>query len=170
VSTERITKPFRERIVFDQVHGQIMDEARRYMLIRPEALMGIFTRLPPADAAMAMQALMASIYQQGSDSAKAYQRMGNGDGVSLLRTVEATAPDLGWGRWTFDLKPRRLSLSVNNSPFAQGYGASRLPVCHAITGMLRAVAGIVFERPVLAEEKACAAMGAPACLFEAVPA
>lgn len=170
MTTERITKPFRDRIVFDQAQGQIMDDTRRYMLIRPEALMGIFTRLPHADAAMAMQALMASVYQQGSDSAKAYQRMSEGDGATLLRTVERTAPDLGWGRWTFDLKPRRLTLSVANSPFAQGYGPSKLPVCHAITGMLRAVAGIVFERPVLAEEKACAAMGAPICLFEAVPA
>lgn len=168
--TKPAQKPFRERIVFDGATGRIMDDTRRYMMIRPEALMGVFTRLPPHDCAMALQAFMASVAQQGGDSAQAYRRMGDAEPSDLLRTISGTAPDLGWGVWTFELKPRRLVLTVSRSPFAEGFGPSRHPVCHAITGMVRAVAGIVFERPVTAEETRCAAMGAPDCRFEAVPA
>jgi uncharacterized protein len=161
---------FKDRLVFDAAHGTIMDETRRYMLIRPEALMGIFTRLPPGDAGMALQAFMASVHQMGSDSARAYAEHAGGTGEGLVKIVEASAPELGWGRWRFDLAPRRLSLVVENSPFAAGHGPSKTPVCHAIAGMVRAVAGLVFERPVSAEETRCAATGAPDCRFEAKPA
>ena len=162
--------PLKDRLVFDRAKGTIMDETRRYMLIRPEALMGIFTRLPPGEAMVALQAFMASVHQMGFDSASAYARHAGGTGEGLVKIVEDSAPDLGWGRWRFDLAPRRLVLTVEGTPFAAGHGPSKTPVCHAIVGMVRAVAGLVFERPVSAEETRCAATGAPDCRFEAKPA
>lgn len=162
------TVPFRERLVFDNASGEILDETRRYMLMRPEALMGIFQRLDDETRMKALGALAASVIEMGGNSARAYRAHGGGDAKALLTTVAATAPDLGWGRWTFDHRKTKLELKVENSPFAAGYGRSAHPVCHAISGMVTAVARLALERDdVVARETACVACGAPACIFEA---
>jgi predicted hydrocarbon binding protein len=160
---------FRDRLTFDAAAGALMDQTRRYMLIRPEALMGIFRRLPLPEQAHALEALGQSILEQGADSARAYAAMGGG-GAALAETVAATAPQLGWGIWRFELGAAAIRLEVRNSPFAAGHGPSATPVCHAIAGMLQAVSGMVMGRPTLARELACLACGAPACRFEALPA
>ncbi len=159
---------FRERLVWDPAAGEILDQTRRYMLIRPDALMGVFRRLPRPALDEALAALEASIFEQGSDSARAYRAMG-GEGATLARIVAETAPQLGWGLWQFEVTPGLIRLDVRNSPFASGFGPSDRPVCHAIAGMVRAVATLVFERPAMAREVACVAMGAPSCRFEATP-
>ncbi len=156
---------FRERLTLDPDAGAWFDQTRRYMLLRPEALMGIFRRLPEAERAMALQALQESVFEQGSDSARAYRAMG-GTGEALIGVIEASAPELGWGRWRFTRKGDVLTLEVRNSPFAAGFGPSAMPVCAAIAGMVRAVATLVFERPATAREVQCAAMGHAFCLFE----
>lgn len=159
--------PFRERIAFDSANGEIQDESRRYMLMRPEALMGIFQRLDKDSRTEALDALMASVLEMGGSSARAYRAHGGGDPAALLRTVAATAPDLGWGVWEFSRNDTKLDLKVRNSPFAAGYGVSAHPVCHAISGMASAVARLALGRDdVVARETACVACGAPACLFE----
>lgn len=160
---------FLARLRHDPATGAHYDETRRYMMIRPEALMGAFRRLPPDTRAAALEALGASILEMGSDSARAYAAMGGG-GLALAETVARTAPELGWGVWAMQATPDRLDLTVTNSPFAAGFGPSDSPVCHAIAGMMQAVGGLVLGRPAAARETACAACGAPACRFEAVPA
>lgn len=162
-----MTAPFRDRIAFDPARGEIRDETRRYMMMRPEALMGLFRRLegPGRDAAFA--ALAASIVEMGGDSARAYRAHGGGDPARLLDTVAATAPDLGWGLWRFDPTTDGLRLEVTNSPFAVGHGPSDRPVCSAIAGMMTAVSRLVIGETAFAEEVACASCGAPSCRFEA---
>lgn len=164
-----MSKPsFRERLVFDGTEGAIMDEARRYMLMRPEALMGMFRRLDGPARKQALEALAASVIEMGGNSARAYRAHGGGDPGTLLATVARTAPDLGWGMWEFDRAGTALHLTVRNSPFAAGYKAAPHPVCHAISGMMTAVSRLVFERDdITVTEMACAACGAPACRFEA---
>lgn len=157
---------FKERLSHDEAMGQWMDQSRRYMLIRPEALMGIFRNLPENSRDAALHALKASIAEQGGDSARAYVAMG-GSGEALLSTITETAPMLGWGRWTIVRNGQTLRLDVENSPFAKGFGPSSRPVCHAVAGMLEAVSGLVLGAPVTASETACAATGAPRCEFEA---
>ena len=159
---------FLDRLTLDQQAGAWFDQTRRYMLIRPEALMGIFRPLPAANRAEALSALENSIFEQGTDSAQAYRAMG-GTGEALLDVIAAAAPQLGWGIWSFGPATGVVRLSVRNSPFAVGFGPSEIPVCAAITGMLRAVAGLVLDRPAVAREVHCASMGADICRFEAWP-
>ena len=159
---------FLDRLTLDQQAGAWFDQTRRYMLIRPEALMGIFRPLPAANRAEALAALENSIFEQGTDSARAYRAIG-GTGAALLDVIAAAAPQLGWGVWSFEPQTSVVRLSVRNSPFAIGFGPSDTPVCAAITGMLRAVAGLVLDRPVVAREEHCAAMGGDICRFEARP-
>lgn len=159
-----VPPPFRDRLDF-RPEGAVFDGPRRYMMIRPEALMGIFTRLDPAAREAALEALAASIFVQGSDSARAYAAAG-GPAADLPAIVAATAPDLGWGVWRFERNGDRLTLTVANSPFAAGFGRSDAPVCHAIRGMVAAVATLVLGAPASARETECAATGASACRFE----
>ncbi len=118
-----MAKSFRERLTLDPDAGAWFDQTRRYMLLRPEALMGIFRRLPEAERAMALSALQDSVFEQGSDSARAYRAMG-GTGEALLGVIQDSAPELGWGRWRFTREGEVLRLEVRNSPFAQGFGPS----------------------------------------------
>lgn len=157
---------FRERLVFDDGNGALMDQTRRYMLIRPEALMGLFRRLPEPSRRQALEAFAESIVEQGSDSARAYAAM-DGGGPALARTVAATARQLGWGIWTFDLGSDSIRLTVRNSPFAAGFGPSDTPVCHPILGMVEAVSTMILGRPPQVRETDCAACGSACCRFEA---
>ena len=86
-------RPFRERLEFDGADGQVLDESRRYMLMRPEALMGLFRRLDDETRQRALDALAASVIEMGGDSARAYKVHGGGDVGALLSTVANTAPD-----------------------------------------------------------------------------
>jgi predicted hydrocarbon binding protein len=160
---------FRERLVFDQARGEIMDETRRYMLIRPEALMGLFRRLPAPARRDAMQALADSIFLMGSDSARAYRALGADNARALADTVAATAPQLGWGVWSFAIDEGAIRLSVENSPFAAGFGAAPEPVCTPIAGMLRAVSSMILEVETEVREIGCRACGENTCRFEATP-
>lgn len=159
---------FKERLSFDSATGALFDQSRRYMMIRPDALMGIFKRLPPDQRMAALQAFAESIAEQGGDSARAYVDMG-GTGSKLLDVIAATAPELGWGIWQFNIGADRFTLSVRNSPFAAGFGPSDHPVCAPIIGMFGAVTSIVAGKPMQAREIACAAMGAEYCQFESTP-
>lgn len=161
------TAPFREHLVFDGAEGEIRDETRRYMLMRPAALMGMFRRLDDDARMQALEALAVSVIEMGGDSARAYRAHGGGDAALLQSTVERTAPDLGWGIWQFARAGSAFSLTVRNSPFAEGHGAAPHPVCHAVAGMATAVARLVLENDdAVAVETACVACGAPACRFE----
>ena len=159
---------FKERLSFDAETGALFDQSRRYMMIRPDALMGIFKRLPPDQRMAALQAFAESIAEQGGDSARAYVAMG-GNGPKLLDVIGATAPELGWGIWAFHMDGDHFGLSVRNSPFAAGFGPSDHPVCAPIVGMFGAVTTIVAGKPMLARETACVAMGAELCRFESTP-
>ncbi len=161
-----MAETFLKRLTVDATSGAWFDQTRRYMLIRPEALMGIFKRLPPPEQCIALAALEASIFEQGSDSARAYRAMG-GEGDALMAVVAASAPELGWGTWAFAKDNRALRLTVRNSPFAAGFGPSAVPVCAAITGMLRAVSTLVLDAQTQARELQCASMGGEDCIFEA---
>jgi predicted hydrocarbon binding protein len=163
-----VVPTFRERLSFDARQGALVDQSRRYLLIRPEALMGIFRRLPEPARRQALEAFEGSVVEQGSDSARAYAAM-SGDGEALARTVAATAPQLGWGVWDIHVEPNVIRLTVRNSPFAAGFGQSDCPVCYPILGMVRAVATMIFGRRATARETECMACGSEICHFEARP-
>lgn len=160
---------FRQRLELDETHGEWRDGPRRYLMLRPDALMGLFVGLPETVRLQALQSLGDAVCRQGGDSARAYLAHGGGDRVALLQTMEKTAPQLGWGVWRFEHGPGWLRLVVHNSPFAHGFGHSEHPVCHAINGMVQGVAGLWFDQDCRSSELQCEAQGAPCCIFEARP-
>jgi uncharacterized protein len=166
------TPGFNARLVRDLEKGEILDGGARYLMIRADTLMGMFSRLPAVEAAAALDALKSSTIENGARSAQTYHAsLPSGDRTRLLDVIAATAPQLGWGSWRFsEVTSETLVLEVLNSPFVAGYGEANAPVCHAIAGMLTASAGIVFGRPVVAVETQCAVEhGVEACRFEVSP-
>lgn len=149
------------RFEHDPELGEWRDGAIRYMMIRPDALMGVIAEMPEAMRPHAMEAFARAITRAGGHSARTYRDSGADD---LLRTIEATAPELGWGRWTLRPTDDGLALEVANSPFAAGAGRSPHPVCAPIRGMLAAI-GEMTLGDVTVEETACAATGSPCCRF-----
>jgi len=161
-----------DRLVFDTARGEVRDADRRYLLMRTDVLMGLFDTLPPAARVEALRALGRSVAQHGAGSVRAYaESIGP---VELCATMEDAAASLGWGRWRLDIgaaaDPPTLALTVENSPFAVAAGRSPEPVCHAIAGMLQALAGALWRTPAAAHEVHCAAVaGAGPCRFTALP-
>ena len=161
---------FRERLVFDADRGEYRDGDIRYMMIRPDALMGIFAELPDRRRAEALVAFARSIRRFGGRSARAYQDAGAPGPATLLRTIEETAPQLGWGQWRLVRTADGLMLTVANSPFAAGASHEAGAVCHPITGMMVAVGEMVLGCEVAVTETACAHDGAACCRFSVTPA
>jgi predicted hydrocarbon binding protein len=140
----------------------------RYLRLRVDTLMGMFRHLPAAARAQALAAFARSTFEHGGDSARRYFEAA-GDVAALLETIEKTAGELGWGKWRFvQRESTRLVLEVEDSPFAAGYGGADMEVCAPITGMLDAVAALVFGTPCETREVHCCTRGPGNCRFEAV--
>lgn len=160
----------RARLRWSASDGAIHDGPRRYLMMRPDVLMGVLRRLPPGERAHVAEAFADAVADHGVDSIRAYFRQVGEDPSALLASTVRAAADLGWGAWRFEPGPGRLGLEVAGSPFAQGFGASDAPVCAPIRGMLRAVAlvgaGVGLDGADVRELR-CVACGHPRCEFEA---
>lgn len=157
----------RTRLRWDAAQGAIHDGPRRYLMMRPDVLMGTLARLPDAVRAQVQDAFAESVAAHGIDSIRAYFRQVGDDPPRLMATTVQAAADLGWGDWSFAPERGLLGLVVTNSPFAQGAGAAARPVCAPIRGMLQAVATVATGIECEAVELRCVACGAPRCEFEA---
>ncbi len=178
-----------ERLRHDLEQGQILDQDRRYLMLRADVLMGLFAELEPAPRAQALRALGRSVQRHGAGSVQAYARLlaGGTEGAApsapsapsasslsrasvesaaaraLLGDMAAAAATLGWGVWEFEPDGTGLRLTVRNSPFAaaaRGLGLQGEPVCHAIAGMAEALAQALWSAPAEVSE-CCAAQGPP---------
>ena len=166
-----MTLPLHERLQFDLQNGQVQDGPRRYVIMRADVLMGAFDGLAPGAREEALRALGRSVTGFGSDSVRAY--LAEAGPHALLETMQQSSSSLGWGRWSFRLQEGSLELTVTNSPFAAGTRATQGKACHAITGMLEAVAGALWSAPARAQELRCACEHQAEqreCFFVAMPA
>ena len=171
-----MSKPLHERLRFDTDRGAVLDADRRYVLLRPDVLMGLFEELPEPAKSDARRAFGRSVARHGADSVRAYVAATGTDG--LTQTMEQSAASLGWGRWHIehgadgrDPSTASLRLTVENSPFAAAAAPAAGPVCHAISGMLEAMAAALWQRSAVAHETRCRAQhGDGACHFVAMPA
>jgi predicted hydrocarbon binding protein len=157
-----------ERLDFDTGNGQVLDGARRYLLMRVDVLMGLFDELPADARDAALRALARSVATRGADSVRAYAAEPGVDTEQLQRVVEAAAASLGWGHWRLAREGGSLALEVRNSPFAAAAGPGTGSACHAIAGMLQGLAGIVLGGAASARETTCACSnGGDRCHFAA---
>jgi uncharacterized protein len=72
----------------------------------------------------------------------------------------------GWGRLEFDFSGEPLKVTLHNSQEARWLGSSKKPVCYFYAGIVAGYASSISGKEFDAEEVACKAVGAPACVFE----
>jgi V4R domain len=184
MSTRPPSHRLRERLQYDAAQGVLHDGPRRYMLMRPDSLMGTLRLLDPATRELVFDALAQSTLRYGGDSLRAYAESVQGDPQALITATADAAADLGWGQWTVRQRGEELQVLVQHSPFAAGWLASdtrkapRLEpmpdadppvVCAPIRGMLAALAGALGWSGVQVQEMSCAAQGHADCRFIATP-
>jgi uncharacterized protein len=157
----------RDRLRWDSERGAVFDGERRYLLMRPDVLMGALVRLDDAARSAWLAAVAESAREFGGRSVQVYAASA-ADAEALLADTAAAAADLGWGRWALAQLSGKLTLDVSGSPFAEGQGSSSQTVCAPITGILAALAAQVLGGAVQARELECVACGAPLCRFEAL--
>jgi uncharacterized protein len=161
--------PLHEQLHFDLARGEVSHGPRRYVVLRADVLMGVFDGLPAPEREHALQALAASVERFGADSVRAY--LAQSGAGALLQQMEAASASLGWGRWQLQAGADVLRLTVDNSPFAASTRSTSGTACHAITGMLSALASALWQgERVMARELRCACAQAGAdrrCVFEA---
>lgn len=147
----------RERLVFDTNRGQVLDQDRRYVLMRADVLMGLFSELAEHSRADALAALSRSVLRHGGNSVRAYALGTGGAPEALFNSVGMGAAALGWGVWTFEHGSNDCTLRVKNSPFALAPGPSPYPMCAPILGMFQAVCSQAWQQPVTVRETSCRA-------------
>ncbi len=147
----------RERLFFDTERGQVLDQDRRYVLMRADVLMGLFSELPEHSRADALAALSRSVFRHGGNSVRAYALGTDSAPEALFKTVGMGAASLGWGVWTFEHGLNTCILRVKNSPFARAASPSQHPLCAPILGMFQAVCSHAWQRPATVLETRCCA-------------
>jgi len=159
------TLALHQRLQFDLAHGQVLDQTRRYVLMRADVLMGMFDALPSPVRAEAFAGLARSVALHGGDSVRAYASQAGSTQARLLQTMQDSAASLGWGVWQFaalssvDGRPSGLQLTVRNSPFAAQSAPSAEPVCAAIGGMLDALGQALWQTACRVQETHCVVQG-----------
>lgn len=165
-----MTRPLRERLAWSD--GAVHDADRRYLLMRPDVLMGALVRLDAASRAAFDTAWADAARVHGGASLVAYAKAVDHDPRALTEATVAAAADLGWGRWDLQHTSGGLALQVHDSPFVAGWrGATpkpaEAPVCAPVRGLLAALAGVLLPGPLVIEETHCAAVhGGGTCRFE----
>jgi predicted hydrocarbon binding protein len=157
---------FRDRLEWS-ADGSIDVGDIRYLVIRTDSLMGLFSRLPEEQRLVALEAFGQSVAEHGRNSMIAEMRRLNVDGERFYRHLSTAGPSqLGWGHWHYTRPAAdRIEVEVDNSPFVHGIESAAHPVCAPIGGMLTAIGGLIFDGSADVREESCAAMGHAACKF-----
>jgi len=143
--------------------GRLLHGGARFLLIRPETLMGLQRALEARLGAEAAEVLVAGGRAGGSRAATTL----GGDARTRVEALLRMGAEIGWGHFALErLTHSELVVTVSNSPFAEAHGPAERPVCHLTRGVLLALAETVFAPPVAVRESACAATGAARCRFE----
>jgi predicted hydrocarbon binding protein len=136
----------------------------RYLLIRPETLVGLQKAVEGALGERAAACIAAGGRAGGAKATAAL----DGTAEERVRRLLRIGGEIGWGEFALErLTATELAVSVRRSAVAEAYGPSAAPVCHLIRGVLESLAAATFGRPSTVVETACVAMGAVACRFVA---
>ena len=148
----------------DDGHGGLLYRGSRFLLIRPETLMGAQRAVEEALGPGVGECFAAGGRVGGARATAAVA----GEARERLDRLVKMGRELGWGEFGVESwSPVRLVITVRHSPFAEAYGRSTGPVCHLIRGVLEAFAEQLLGRRMQVLEMTCEAAGATICRFEA---
>ena len=157
-----------DQLVYDSASGALTYRDIRYVLIRPETIVGFQKAIEEHSLQIARDALFQGGYQGGYLSAKKFKEMQNLSNAQAIDFMMTMGAQIGWGHFDlidYDLENLRLQVRVENSAFAQAYGDATEGVCHLINGVLSGLATVLFERDCEGSETECLAKGDKHCFF-----
>lgn len=164
-------EPILEMLTSDLEQGALHIKDVRYLLIRPETLIAIQKALE-AEVGFdrAGEILYPGGFTGGRLSGERYRREFGLTEREAVAFMCRMGGEIGWGCFQIlelDEETRRLCITVENSPFAETYGAGAPGgVCHLIRGVLGGLGAGVFGTEVVAQETHCEAQGDAECRFE----
>src|SRR3546814_10272360 len=110
---------------FDTQTGSVRYGGIRYLMMRPDVLMGVGTALGSID--QFVNALTESAFQNARASFEVYRRNGLLDSDGALQRAGEFAAWLGWGRWFVAyLENGNVEVIVRHSPFSSEAHTSQL--------------------------------------------
>jgi predicted hydrocarbon binding protein len=157
-----------DELEYDPASGALCYKDVRYLLIRPETIVGFQKAIEKQSQTAAIDALFQGGYQGGYLSAKKYKEIQNLSDKETIDFMMAMGAEIGWGNFRLDqynCDKKKLQISVENSPFAAVYSDSTEGVCHLTRGVLCGLATILFSKSCTASEVECAAKGDHHCVF-----
>ena len=162
-----------ENLILDELEyhsesGALLYKGVRYLLIRPETIVGFQKSIEKQDPKTGINALFQGGFQGGYLSARKYKEMQNLSDVETITFMLAMGAQIGWGNFKldqYDFNEKKLQISVENSPFAAAYGDASEGGCHLTRGVLCGLATVLFSKTCTASEVKCGAKGDHHCVF-----
>jgi predicted hydrocarbon binding protein len=157
-----------DELKYDFASGALKYKDVRYLLIRPETIVGFQKAIEQHSPTAVRDAFFQGGYQGGYLSAKKYKEIHNLSDSETIEFMMTMGAEIGWGHFKldeYDFAKKKLQISVENSAFAEAYGDSDEGVCHLISGVLSGLATILFSRNCTASEIECMARGDHHCVF-----
>jgi predicted hydrocarbon binding protein len=158
---------FLERLRYDEGQGALLFEQVRYLIIRPETLIGFQKAVEGAMGQMAEGLIFRGGLEGGERSARRLKEQLHLGPREVVQTMCSMGTEIGWGRFSlveFDQSVPRMLIEVSSSPFAGAYGASSRPVCHFTRGVIAGIGKVIFGQMEVIEQR-CLATGADSCRF-----
>jgi predicted hydrocarbon binding protein len=157
-----------DQLVYDPASGALTYRDIRYVVIRPETIVGFQKTIEKHSRKEAQDALFQGGYQGGYLSAKKFKEMQNLSDSETINFMMTMGAEIGWGHFQlidYDNESRKLQIKVENSAFAEAYGDATEGVCHLINGVLSGLATVLFARNCIGSEIECLAKGDKHCVF-----
>ena len=157
-----------DQLVYDSSSGALTYRDVRYVVIRPETIVGFQKTIEKHNLNGARDALFQGGYQGGYLSATKFREQQNLSDTETIKFMMTMGAEIGWGHFQlleYDLENRKLQIRVENSAFAQAYGDATEGVCHLISGVLSGLASVLFGRNCKGSEIECLAKGDRHCVF-----
>jgi predicted hydrocarbon binding protein len=162
-----------DELFYDPSCGALTYKAVRYMLIRPETIIGFQKTVEETNRKTAGDALFQGGFQGGYLSAKKYKEIHNFNDNQIIEFMMEMGTEIGWGHFQldyFNTARQLLRITVKKSPFAVAYGESSAGVCHLIRGVVSGLATALFGKDCIASEIECLAKGDAHCVFSIMEA
>jgi predicted hydrocarbon binding protein len=158
-----------DELTYDHYSGALRFEDTRYLLIRPETVVGFQKVIEETDKQLVKEVFFRGGFKGGYLSAENYKEKFHFNNKQIIKFMMKMGTEIGWGHFTlqaFDSQRKRLRTIVHKSPFAEAYGESDDSVCHVIRGVLSGLASFLFNKKCTCAEIQCLAQGHEHCVFQ----
>ena len=153
---------------YDAETGTLSLQSARYVLMPPALIVEIQKNLEGTIGHEVADIFSQSAAAEGAALASRFRDVFGYPPEQVLSTVAFVLTESGFGSVVCEMmnfEGRELVFKILECPFADAYGPSTQPVCHAVRGLLQGVAMTIFEAETSGMEVQCAAKGDTCCRF-----